>query len=502
MSTSQRIYPHSPGLMVHDVASTRRIEQTAMQSLPANTLMQRAGLALARLALALAPHARNIWVVCGPGNNGGDGLEAARWLQQWGLPVRIKLLANACRLPDDAQMALQRARRAACQFSHQLPQDLDRQDLLIDALLGLGASRAPEGEMAAILQTMRQSAATLLSVDLPSGLHPDTGNWLDGKPHDPTRQNRHTLSLLTLKPGLLTAHGRDACGQVWLNELGIKSTLPPAARLNQAPLAALRAQASHKGSWGDVAVVGGESRLGQSMRGAAILAASAALHAGAGRVYLCPLGPDGAQDMILIQPELMLRVFSQLTWQKLTVVCGCGGGQSVEEILPQLLPQARLLVLDADGLNALAKRTDGDLVLRQRKQRGQATVLTPHPLEAARLLKISTAQVQADRLTAAQALAERFQSVVVLKGSGSIIATPGQTPRINLSGNARLATAGTGDVLAGLIGARLAQGLPAFEAACAAVWQHGDLADHWPSGQALTASTLANALTPATTQSA
>jgi len=171
----------------------------------------------------------------------------------------------------------------------------------------------------------------------------------------------------------------------------------------------------------------------------------------------------------------------------MTLVAGCGGGQAIREFLPQMLREARQLVLDADALN----RTAEDPVLQQlvAQRPSGSTVMTPHPLEAARLLGCGSAHIQADRLAAAQALAQRFQCVVVLKGSGSIIATPGHIPHLNPTGNARLASAGTGDVLAGLIGARLASGQTALHAACDSVYQHGLAADHWP-GPVLNASAL------------
>jgi hydroxyethylthiazole kinase-like uncharacterized protein yjeF len=163
----------------------------------------------------------------------------------------------------------------------------------------------------------------------------------------------------------------------------------------------------------------------------------------------------------------------------------------VEDVLPPVLQQAASLVLDADGLNAIALQQELRGLLRARTPRLQPTVLTPHPLEAARLLRTSTGEVQADRIAAAQTLADQFGCVVVLKGSGSVIAAPGQRPAINPTGNARLATGGTGDVLAGWIAALLAQGLPPFEAAQAAVYRHGRLADTWPPGEPLIAGALA-----------
>jgi hydroxyethylthiazole kinase-like uncharacterized protein yjeF len=228
------------------------------------------------------------------------------------------------------------------------------------------------------------------------------------------------------------------------------------------------------------------------MQGAALLAASAALHGGAGRVYVALLAP--LESAVAAHPELMFRAPHSLDWARATAVCGCGGAGAIASALPPVLAAAPQLVLDADALNALAQDADLRALLQARGARGQTSVLTPHPLEAARLLNASTADVQADRLAAAQRLADELACVVVLKGSGSVIAAPAHPPAINPSGNALLATAGTGDVLAGLVGARLAAGLAAFDAACDAAWTHGDAADHWPAGTALTAAALAQAL--------
>jgi hydroxyethylthiazole kinase-like uncharacterized protein yjeF len=194
------------------------------------------------------------------------------------------------------------------------------------------------------------------------------------------------------------------------------------------------------------------------------------------------------------QPELMFRPLERLSLDGMSVVCGCGGGTSVAEHLPLLLNSAAQLVLDADALNAIAQSASLQALLCARGQQQRTTVLTPHPLEAARLLACSTAEVQANRLECARQLAQRFACTVVLKGSGTLIAQADRASVINPTGNAKLATGGTGDVLAGLIGARLAQGLNGFDAACQAVYQHGQVADRWPQAKTLTASQLAQAL--------
>jgi len=231
------------------------------------------------------------------------------------------------------------------------------------------------------------------------------------------------------------------------------------------------------------------------MAGAALLAATAALHSGAGRVFACLLD-ESAPALDLSQPDLMLRRWDALDLKQMFVACGCGGGDAVRGVLPKVLSTAHALVLDADALNAIAADTHLQSLLQARARRERATVLTPHPLEAGRLLGCTAAQVQADRLQAARELAERFRCVVVLKGSGSVIAAPTCASRINPTGNGRLATAGTGDVLAGMVAALLAMGMEAFEAASGAVYEHGAAADRWPADQPLTAAALARHVMP------
>jgi len=497
-SGPQAVLPALRGWPLHASAASRRIEQAALAASAPHALMARAGLAVARLALAVAPGARRVWVAAGPGNNGGDGLVAARWLHQQGLDVRVALLGDPARLPDDARDALARAQQAGVAIANGLD-DGFAANLAIDALLGLGARRGPEGALAEAVRRLNAGTAPVLAVDLPTGLCGDTGRRLGA---DAVRA-AHTLSLLTLKPGLFTAQGRDLAGRVWLDTLGVADDgAPPDATLAgpQALQALLpgRAHAQHKGSFGDVLVLGGAPGMG----GAALLAARAALAAGAGRVYLARL--DGQEAPDAARPELMPRspqaVLQPAVLGAATVVCGCGGGDAVRALLPQVLAQAARLVLDADALNAVAADPALQQALRARADAGQPTVLTPHPLEAARLLGADTAAVQADRLARAQDLAGRLACTVVLKGSGSVVAAPGRLPSLNPTGNARLGTAGSGDVLAGWLGGLWSQSLPAggaaagFDAAVATVWLHGRAAEAGDDRLPLRAADLADAM--------
>jgi ADP-dependent NAD(P)H-hydrate dehydratase / NAD(P)H-hydrate epimerase len=477
---------------LHGNASTRRIEAALAATLPPHTLMRRAGLEAARLALAVAPHARMIWVAAGPGNNGGDGWEAAFHLRAAGKNVRVSEVPAPSGLPADAHDARQRALAAGVQvLAHAPPpeaSDLAAFDLAIDALLGLGSRRAPEGVLAECIAALNRCRRPVLAVDLPSGLCADTGRlWGEA-----AVRATHTLSLLTLKPGLFTGQGRDHTGQVYFANLGQPGQEPADANLiGQDSLHTPPAQHSaHKGSRGDTLVVGGAS----GMAGAAQLAARAALAAGSGRVYVSLQG-GGTSAWDPERPELMQRPTtwpdSPETLARCTVLAGCGGGDAIAAQLPRLLSCAPRLVLDADALNAIAQDTMLMRLLQNRAQKSFATVLTPHPLEAARLLACQVADVQASRLTAASQLADQTGAMVVLKGSGTLVAAPTSMqvkPWINSTGNAALATAGTGDVLAGWLAgswaARRNDSYPALSdkalalrTSLASVYLHGLAAD-------------------------
>jgi hydroxyethylthiazole kinase-like uncharacterized protein yjeF len=266
---------------------------------------------------------------------------------------------------------------------------------------------------------------------------------------------------------------------------------------------------SHKGSFGDVVVIGGQGIGvdGAGMTGAAVLAARAALNAGAGRVFVGLLQSKDGHEPTWdpVSPELMFRrterLLERATLQQAAVVCGCGGGTSVAAVLPEVLSGAARLVLDADALNAIAVDRNLQTLLSHRAGRGWTTVITPHPLEAARLLGADTAIVMADRLNAACTLADRLGVICVLKGSGTVIAAPGGVPWINPTGNAALATAGTGDVLAGMVGSAMARHgengvAAALPRIASAVFQHGWLADGWPQGAHLSAGALAARVRP------
>ena len=503
-------------LALFDVAQTRQLENMAsarVQNGP--TLMSQAGLSVAKLAMAIKPFAPRHWIFCGPGNNGGDGLEAATHLHQWGQEVRVVLWQPLSKRPSDAANALNKVKALGLSIQETLPtqSEVGPQDLCIDAMLGIGlrsgtaeatersASERSASEHSASgaaqdiqtwIHSLYQFGADVLAVDIPSGLNANTGQFQHKPTTPPNIQAQHTLQLLTAKPGCITAHGRDACGTLWLDTLNsddLQQNLTASAQLNSRFQNVLKRQhASHKGSFGDVTVIGGEAVQvrGMGMTGAVDLAASAALHAGAGRVMACYLEAENntAANFSAMAPaprlaEIMQRQFSAVQLQNGVIVCGCGGGMAVVKVLPQVLQHSVSLVLDADALNAISRDPWLRDLLRQRATRNLRTVITPHPLEAARLLSSDSATVQNDRLCAAQTLAKDLHCTVVLKGSGTVIAKSGAVPAVNFTGNARLATGGTGDVLAGLLGARMAQGMGDFEAACTAVFEHGLAADDY-----------------------
>jgi hydroxyethylthiazole kinase-like uncharacterized protein yjeF len=504
-----RVDGSGPARALHDTAACRGLEHEAAMRLPSHTLMDRAGRGTARLVRALAPHARRVWVAAGPGNNGGDGLVAARCLKAAGLDVVVSLLADPSRLPDDAARAWREAVAAGVTILDTLPDPASAPfDIALDALLGLGATRAPEGALASAVQRLNAAGdagtgrTPVFAVDLPTGLGSDTGALLPcadralaeaaaspaPSPSGRCVDARWTLALLALKPGLFTAEGRARAGEVWFDPLGVVPARSSASAWlsggdDAAAALSARGADAHKGRFGDLHVVGGDT----GMVGAVHLCARAAARAGAGRVYVHPLA--SAADLADTQhPELMFRhpVPRPAAGDRGTWIAGCGGGAAIARWLPAGLVHAHRLVLDADALNAIAAAASLQRALAGRAARGLPTVLTPHPLEAARLLGATTAQVQADRLGAARALAGRTGACVVLKGSGTVIAAPGHAPVINPTGNGRLATAGTGDVLAGWLGGSWAAAGPgapggdveaalacARRVAIAATWRHG-----------------------------
>ncbi|UDM49110.1 NAD(P)H-hydrate dehydratase [Cupriavidus sp. MP-37] len=471
----------APGpVPLYDVAAIRRLEHAALAQLPAFTLMSRAGTVAARWLACHAPEGP-LLLLAGPGNNGGDALVAATQLHRAGRAVQVWLIADPQRLPDDAARAWQQAQAAGVP-SRVMAEVDTAQDLrwpagtaaIVDGLLGIGLNRPADGRMAWWIAQLNRGALPVFALDIASGLSADTGAGA------PAVRAQRTLTFIAAKPGLLTLDGRDCAGAVDIAPIGLDypPREAPQGLVNGPALfgAALprRRHASHKGTHGALAVIGGN--LG--MTGAPLLGARAAQWLGAGKVHIGFLAQP-APLFDPLHPELMLHAVDALalgSMSALVIGPGMGTDANARQQLARLLQAAPLpLVLDADALNLLAAEPAlaGALATRD-----AATVITPHPLEAARLMGVPVAEVQRDRPAAAAALAAQWRAVVVLKGSGSVIAAPDGSPwTLNPTGNAALASAGTGDVLAGMLGALLAQGMAPLAAAQAAVWIHGRAAD-------------------------
>lgn len=460
---------------LYTVAQVRAIEQQAHAGLEPGALMRRAGQAASNYVLELLGEDRDnpVLVLAGPGNNGGDALEAAANLADAGIDVTVLHLPGQCDASSETAAAYDRARAGTVGWIDMLPPDADWA-LVVDGLFGIGLERPLQDAYRELVTGLDAVHCPILALDVPSGLDADTGNVIG--PDGVAVRATHTLTFLADKPGLHTADGRDHAGQVRVDTLGVD-----AATLAQstAGLSALsrfesrlraRRQNTHKGSFGDVAVVGGA----HGMAGAPVLAARGALYAGAGRVFVAAIGEPVGYDSS--QPELMFRRADDFDFFGRTLVLGPGMGDSADAIrvLARALDSDSPLVLDADALNLIGASPDLQSRLAQREA---FAILTPHPLEGARLLGMTPAVVQADRLEAAREMALRMNATVILKGSGTVIARPDGEALVNPTGNAGLATPGSGDVLAGICGALLAQGWPGWEAAAAATWIHGAAAD-------------------------
>lgn len=461
----------SEPLPIYPTAGIRALEAALPAARP--SLMERAGLAAAELARDLAGDGRPILVLAGPGNNGGDALVAARHLKAWFHRVEVVCAADPARLPPDAAAAFAAWQRAGGGCLTEPPRRGDW-GLIIDGLFGIGLTRALGEPYGTWVSRINDHSAPILALDIPSGLDADSGLALG-----PTVRARHTLTFLALKPGLLTADGPDHCGKLHLRTLNVPpSSFPPAPGwlLDAAMVRGFvrpRPLNSHKGQFGSVAVLGGAP----GMTGAALLAARGALAAGAGRVYVGLLH-EAALTVDCLQPELMLRPPATLPdlASVSVIAAGPGLGTSAAAVahLEAAIGRTVPLVLDADALNLIA----AEPALQEAVSRRSApTLMTPHPAEAARLLDTTVEAVQRQRVEAASRLAARFNAWVALKGVGTVCAGPTAPWFINTSGNPGLASAGTGDVLTGIVAALLAQGLGPREALLAGVHVHGLAAD-------------------------
>ena len=425
----------------------RRIEAGAGNAAP--PLMERAGAAAAALAARLASdRQKEIVVLAGPGNNGGDARIAAKLLSEQFF--RVTVAGRPEELPAGRSPGL-----------------------VIDGLFGIGLARALEGPFAALVDYANRQRCPVLALDVPSGLDADTGRVL-GRAVRAT----HTITFIALKPGLLTLDGPDHCGEVTVADLGleVKKLARPSAWVAEPDLFAealkARPRNFHKGMAGSLAILGGAS----GMTGAALLAGRAALKLGAGKVFVGLL-EEPSPPVDFGAPELMLRHCDDALGQALDALVvgpGIGRGERAETLVAATLASDMPCVLDADALNLISENSD---LRKACARRAADTLLTPHPAEAARLLGAGVADVQADRVRAALKLSEQLKAHVVLKGNGSVIAARDGHWFINTSGNAGMASAGTGDVLAGMLGALLAQRCSGESCMVLGVHLHGAAAD-------------------------
>lgn len=434
---------------------------------PGLELMQRAANACWRALRLRWPHAAEVTVLAGAGNNGADGYLIAALARRAGWHATILALAPTDKLTGDAAMAFAEAQAAG---AHCQPwgNGTALRGVLVDALLGTGLGREVQGAYAEAIEAVNTSGLGVLAVDIPSGLNADTGHVMGTA----VRADL-TVTFIAPKLGLFTGEAPTLVGSLVFDDLNADASIlaqvkPQATLLKPGglPLPAPRVATAHKGQFGRVLVIGGERGTG----GAAIMAAESALRTGAGMVSLATRDVHLAPALTRL-PEVMTAAVDSANQlpalikaaSVLVVGPGMGTGAWGRSLLSVAASSQTAQVWDADALNLLS---EGLVALPS------GSVITPHPGEAARLLGISTADVQADRPSAARALARKYGNVCVLKGAGSLIADPDGRLALCDRGHPAMATAGLGDVLSGVIGALLAQHMSAFDAACLGVWLH------------------------------
>ena len=462
---------------VYSVASVREIDRTAIQDhdIPGYTLMTRAGAAAVEVARQRFPEAQRWQVVCGAGNTAGDGFVVARLAANEGFVVSVLSLVDPSRLTGDAATAcrdFEAEGGTVVPWAGTLDDDAE---LLIDGILGSGLEREVGNSFAEAVTAINAHAAKVLALDIPTGIHGDSGKKLGCA----VKANL-TITFVGLKSGLFLDGAPDFRGELVYDGLQI----PEECRAGVAPvmrrvadellqeMLPRRPRAAHKGDFGHVLVIGG----GKGMPGAARLCGEAALRAGAGRVSVAT-DPVHAATLAANRPELMAHAIESpadlepLLAKTDVIAFGPGLGRSdwARSLYEVAVADARPAVWDADALTRLAEVPN----------QADARVITPHPGEAAVLLGCSSADIQADRIAAVKELQRRYGGVAVLKGAGTLVATGHDVPSVSTSGNPGMAAAGMGDVLTGIIAALLAQGLSAEHAACVGVESHaraGDIA--------------------------
>lgn len=453
----------------------RAIERAAFKKRPSFEWMVLAGKSAAREAVKmLGKDKRPLLVVAGPGNNGGDAFIAAVELHAGGRKVRTVFYGDEKKLSADAKRALAQYHQNVGEPEKDVKDD--EYALVIDGLFGIGLDRLLDPKMNKAVRIINRLACPVLAIDTPSGLCADRGRaWGD------VVLATRTLSFFGAKPGLYTGMGRDAAGEVLIDNLGFSESgeYPAAGALLRMPsnLRILsRRPNTHKGDYGTLAVIGGDT----GMVGALVLATRAAVRMGAGKVYALSVAAD-TPAFDPLAPEVMWRQLTKAPFAKVWDGCDClavgvglGTGAKAEAVAAAAYQSSLPLIADADALNLLAKKPR---LLKLFKARKAATVITPHPAEAARLLGCSVFEVQQDRIKAALALAKEFRAQVLLKGAGSVWAEPEGRWAICAAGNPGLAQAGSGDVLLGMAVALLAQSNDAGFAVAVGALLHGVAAD-------------------------
>lgn len=460
---------------LYTAEQTRELDRILIEQhqTPAAKLMARAGATALESIKHFWPQADTIVIVCGSGNNGGDGYELARQALEDHFQVRLLEVGNIDKMSNETRAARE-ALLAIGHQPHRFDGTLPACDVIVDALFGTGLDRPVTGIYADAIHAINQAQPTpILSLDIPSGIHANTGSVLGS-----AIKASVTLSFIGLNTGLFTGDGPSFCGSVCFDALqapaSLYKTIPPAARrisLNdEAHALRPRERSSHKGLYGHLLVIGGD----HGMAGAARIAAEAGARVGAGLISVATRDQQ-APTFNLTRPELMCHgvdnteQLTALLSKANAVVLGPGLGQQDwgKQLYQRALDTDLPMVVDADALNLLS----------QQPHQRDNWVLTPHPGEAARLLGCDTKQVQADRFAAAQQLHERYGGIIVLKGAGTLIYDGNAPFRLSTWGNPGMASGGMGDALSGIIGGLLAQGLSPITAASLGVCLHGMAAD-------------------------
>ena len=462
----------------YTAAGARALDAAAIASgIPGEVLMARAGRAAFRELLNAEPEPEKLTVICGAGNNGGDGYVIAQLAHERGIPVTVYQVGDHGSLKGEAAAAHAAAQAAGVAMVAFGSQVLPRSGILVDALLGTGLKGPVRRDIRKIIRAINARGLPVLAVDIPSGLCADSGRVLgDAVVAD------LTVTFIACKRGLLTGAAADHVGELILDDLDVPAevlaTVPADAHCldidSLLPLLPIRAATAHKGDFGHVMVIGGDA----GMPGAVVLAAVAAARCGAGLVSVATR-PEHISAVISHCPSVMVHgVVSgqelEPLLERATVLVigpGLGTGPWGEQLLQKAAATGKPMVVDADALNILSQ---GRLLKDECRDNW---ILTPHPGEAARLLEADTARVQAGRFGAVTVLQQRFGGAVILKGAGSLVADGGGPVAVCPYGNPGMAAGGMGDVLSGILGALLAQGLPVNAAARLGVCLHGVAAD-------------------------